>query len=129
MAQGAAVTFKSNILLPRNERVKRESQRSLSGLLTLKKDKSRFNSVKEKIEGLFAYYERQRQETYNSLRQEFDTLMRQALRQQMGVSTQMRIDVEAHPEFRQRWQEISTHLDQEYEEKLRRLKEDVDHIT
>jgi hypothetical protein len=117
---GVQSTLISNITLPRMPRLRSDSERAMEGLMALKKDKSRFASFRDKVESLFAYYERARQETYNNLHQEFDAVLRQQLRQQ-GLNTQMRIDVDNHPEFRQRWQELSARLDREAEERLKLL--------
>lgn len=129
VARGARLTLESNILLPRNERLRREAERSLEGLMVLKRDKSRFASLRERLQGLLAAYERAKQETYNGLRQEFDAVLRQALRKQMGLNTQMKIDVEGHPEFRQRWAQAQAQIDQEFEERLKRLKEELSRIN
>jgi len=126
--KGLQGTLKSNITLPRLERLRHDSDRAMEGLMSLKRDKSRFASFRDKIESLFAYYQRARQEAYDSLSQEVDGLLRQALRQQ-GANPQMRIDVENHPEFRQRWQELSARLDREAEERLGLLMAELDGIN
>ncbi len=118
--KGVHSTLVSNITLPRLARLRRDSDRAMEGLMALKRDKSRFASFKDKVEALFAHYERARQETHDNLRQEVDALLRQQLRQQ-GASTQMRTDVENNPEFHQRWQEVSARLDREAEERLKLL--------
>lgn len=127
--RGAVSTLVSNITLPRIQRQRRDGDRAMEGLMALKRDKSRFAAFRDKVEALFTYYERARKETYNSLRQEYDTALRQAMRQQTGVNTQMRIDVESNPEFRQRWQEVSGRLDKEAEERLARLMGELDTIS
>jgi hypothetical protein len=126
--KGVQGTLKSNITLPRLERLRHDSDRAMEGLMSLKRDKSRFASFKDKVESLFAYYQRARQEAYDRLSQEVDGLLRQALRQQ-GTNPQMRIDVENHPEFRQRWQELSARLDSEAEERLALLMAELDGIS
>jgi hypothetical protein len=126
--KGAQSTLVSNITLPRQARLRRDSDRAMEGLMALRRDKSRFASFRDKVEALFAYYERARQETYNNLRQETDAVLRQEMRQQ-GINNQMRIDVENHPEFRQRWQEHSARLDRETEERLGMLMGELDHIS
>lgn len=127
--KGVVSTLVSNVTLPRTPRQRRDGDRAMEGLMALKRDKSRFAAFRDKVEALFAYYERARKETYNSLRQEYDAMLRQTMRQQMGVNTQMRIDVENHPEFRQRWQELSARLDGEAEERLARLMGELDTIS
>lgn len=126
---GAVQTLESNIGLPRNERLRRDAGRALEGLLALKRDKSRVSVVKDKLQGMFAQYEQLRQNGYNSLRQEYDAMLRQAMQQQMGISTQMKIDVENHPEFRQRLQEFTVRLEQEFERRLQPLKEEIRKIN
>lgn len=129
VGKGVQSTLVSNITLPRLTRLRRDSDRAMEGLMALKRDKSRFASFRDKVEALFAYYERARQETYNNLRQEIDAAMRQELKRQQGLNTQMRIDVENHPEFRQRWQEISARLDREAEERLGMLMGELNGIN
>jgi hypothetical protein len=126
--KGVRGTLKSNITLPRLERLRHDSDRAMEGLMSLKRDKSRFASFRDKVESLFAYYQRARQEAYDRLSQEVDGLLRQALRQQ-GGNPQMQIDVENHPEFRQRWQELSARLDREAEERLALLMAELDGIN
>lgn len=118
--RGVHSTLVSNITLPRLARLRRDSDRAMEGLMALKRDKSRFASFKGKVEALFAQYERARQEAHDNLRQEVDALLRQQLRQQ-GANTQMQIDVENHPEFHKRWQEVSARLDREAEQRLKLL--------
>ncbi|MEE9201604.1 MAG: hypothetical protein V3U31_00225 [Dehalococcoidia bacterium] len=126
--KGVQSTLVSNITLPRMARLRRDSDRAMEGLMALKRDKSRFASFRDKVEALFAYYERARQETYNNLRQETEAALRQQMRQQ-GVNSEMRIDVENHPEFRQRWQELSASLDREAEERLGMLMGELNQIS
>lgn len=125
--KGAEAVLLSNITLPRTERHKLETKKALEGLRIIKRDRSRLAQISERMEGLFAIYERERQSLYENVRMEFEMALRQALQQQ-GIEVRARLQVERQPEFQSRWREVSAKLDLSYEEKLKVLKADVERL-
>lgn len=126
--KGVEGVFLSNINLPRSERQKQETKRALEGLRLLKRDKSRLAQISGRMESLFAVYERERQNLYEQVRGEFETILRQALQQQ-GIEIRARIQVERQPEFQARWREVSAKFDLNYEERLRLLKSELERLV
>lgn len=125
--QGAAATFSHNIGLPLNEGQRHDVERSVEGLRLLKRDKSRFAQVWNKMESLFAVYERERQELYQKLRVEFEGILKQALQRQ-GVAVPTRLNVERHPEFQQRWQQEQSRIKIGHEERLKALRAELEEV-
>lgn len=116
-----------NINLPHNKRQEEEGKRALQGLKPIKRDKSLLSHITSRIESVFAYYGRERQECYESLRAEFERKLREALYSQ-GIKITAPIQVERYPEFQQKWQEISSQLDRKYESQLNMLKAELEKI-
>ena len=105
----------------------------MDGLKSLKSDKVNTENVYSKIRYLFNHYteqgEQQRQEAYQSLKDEFATKMQQAIQQQLGPLTGMNIDVEKQPQFQQEWRRIQTQLDSQYLNLLGEYKRELSDIA
>ena len=131
--QGAAKILISNISLPRNDVAKKNNRGTMDGLKSLKSDKVNTENVYSKIRYLFNHYteqgEQQRQEAYQSLKDEFATKMQQAIQQQLGPLTGMNIDVEKQPQFQQEWRRIQTQLDSQYLNLLGEYKRELSDIA
>lgn len=129
--KGAQDALLSNIVLPRNARNKTESKRAMDGLILLKKDKSKLTQVLGKIDSLVAYYERTKQQAYDSLKKDFEGALRQAMQQQqLGMRQQNgRVDAEMQAEFQMKWREVSSRLDMDFETNLSGLKKEVERIS
>lgn len=126
--KGALQVLLSNINLPRTERHRQDTKRALEGLKKIKRDKSLLSQLIGRLESLFAYYDRERQSYYESLRAEFERTIRQAMEQQ-GIRVSAQIHVERYPEFQQKWQEFSAQLDRAYEERLNILKAELERVN
>ena len=90
----------------------------MDGLKTLKSDKASVEDVYSKIRYLFDHYaeqgEQQRIQAYQSLKNEFEARVQQAIQQQPGSFIGTKIDVEKQPQFQQEWRKLQTQLDSQY---------------
>ncbi|MBI4286895.1 MAG: hypothetical protein HY671_00525, partial [Chloroflexi bacterium] len=129
--RGAQEALLNNIVLPRTPRNKTDAKRAMDGLVSLKKDKSKLTQVMGKIDSLIAYYERTRQQAYETMKKEFEGALRQAMQQQqLGMRQQNgRVDAEMQAEFQMRWREASARMDMEFEVNLSGLKKDIERIS
>jgi len=104
--------------LPDSDLAKRNNERAMDGLKALKQDKVAVENVYSQLRGLFNHYaeqgEQQKKQAYESLKAEFTAKVQQALQQQFGTSTEMRVDVEKQPQFQEEWRRIQTQIDSQY---------------
>jgi len=122
-----------NINLPKNEAAKRNNKKAMDGLRTLKADKVRVENVYSRMRRLFDHYvgqgELQRRQAYESLKADFEAKVQQALKQQMGITVGIKIDVENQPQFREEWRKLQTQLDSQYLKLLDELKQELTTIA
>ena len=109
-----------NIALPRNEVIKKTSQKAMEGIKALKKDTAAVEQVFTRIRHVFDHYaengEKQKQDAYEALKKEFEQRFMEAIRQQTGVSgnARMKIDVERQPQFQEEWQRMQSQFEGQY---------------
>jgi len=108
----------NNITLPKDEPAKKNNRKVMDGLKNLKSDKVAVENVYSKIRHIFSHYLKQgaeqRKQAYEQLKAEFETKLKQAMEQQLGLFAGVRIDVEKHPQFRDEWRRITSQLDSQY---------------
>ncbi len=84
----------------------------------MKSDKVDVENVYTKIRRIFSHYteqgEQQRKQAYESLKAQFEAKVQQAIQQQMGLPTGVKIDVERQPQFQEEWRKIQSQLDSQY---------------
>jgi len=101
----------------------------MDGLKVLKNDKVSVENVFSQIRHIFSHYaeqgEQQRKQAYESLKNELGARMQQAVQQQMGSFTGMRIDVERQPQFQQEWRKVQAQLDSQYINLLNEYKREL----
>jgi hypothetical protein len=116
--KGAVDIMARNINLPRNDPAKRNSKRAMEGIKTMKSNKVDVENVYTKIRRIFSHYteqgEQQRKQAYESLKAQFEAKVQQAIQQQMGLPTGVKIDVERQPQFQEEWRKIQSQLDSQY---------------
>lgn len=109
-----------NITLPRNDAIRKATKKAMEGIKSLKKDKVAAENVFSKMRHVLDHYlqegDKQKKETYETLKQEFEQRFMQALRQQTGVSgnARMKIDVEKQPQFQEEWQRVQAQMEAQY---------------
>ena len=115
---GAAEILIRSISLPRNDLDKRINRRAMDGLKTLKNDKVGVENIYSKMRRLFSHYaeqgEQQRRQAYQQLKTEFEAKVQQAVQQQRGPMSGLKIDVEKQPQFQEEWRKVQVQLDSQY---------------
>ena len=131
--EGTAAILVRNISLPRNDHTKRNNKRAMDGIKTLKSDKVAVENVFSKMRRIFDHYaqngEQQKKQAYESLKAEFTAKVQQAMQQQLGIPTNMRIDVERQPQFQEEWQRLQNQLDLQYIKLLDEYKQELFSIS
>jgi hypothetical protein len=129
VALGAEEVLLRNIGLPKNEFAKKNNKRAMEAIKALKRDKASVENVYSKIRRIFSHYEQegeqQRRQTYEMLKQDFQSKIQQAIQQQTGVPTGVRIDVEHQPQFQEEWRRILAQLDSQYQKLLEEYKQEI----
>jgi len=119
----------NNITLPKDEPAKKNNRKVMDGLKNLKSDKVAVENVYSKIRHIFSHYLKQgaeqRKQAYEQLKAEFETKLKQAMEQQLGLFAGVRIDVEKHPQFRDEWRRITSQLDSQYLQLLNEYKQEL----
>lgn len=118
-----------NISLPRTEAARRTNKKSMDGLKELKKDKAAVENIFSKIRQVLDHYvqegAKQKQQAYESLRTEFEAKVREAIKQQTGVDTDINIDVEKQPQFQEEWRQMQAQLEGQYLNLLNEYKKEL----
>jgi len=126
--EGAGNILVRNINLPKNDLAKRTNRRAMEGLKNLKSDKVAVENVYSQLRHLFNHYmeqgEQQRKQAYETLRNEFETRVRQAI-QQLGLLVGVKIDVEKQPQFQEEWHKIQNQIDSQYYKLLDEYKQEL----
>jgi len=127
--EGAAEILIRNISLPKSDLTKRHNRRAMEGLKNLKSDKVAVENVYSKMRHVFNHYmkqgEQQRKQAYETLKTEFETRVRQATQQQLGLLVGAKIDVEKQPQFQEEWRRIQSQLDSQYIRLLDEYKQEL----
>jgi len=118
VAEGTFLVLARNIQLPKTEPDKKRNKLAMDGIKELKNDKVGIENVFSKIRQLFSHYteqgEHQKQIAYQQLKTDFEAKMLQALKQKMGTSLGMKIDVERQPKFQEEWRLLQAELESQY---------------
>lgn len=129
--RGAAEVLIRSIGLPHNDVAKKKNRKIMDGLKLLKSDKVGVENIYSKMRYLFNHYEeqgeQQRQQAYQSLKEEMTEKIRQAVQQQLGGGALLggRIDVEKQPQFQQEWRKLQNQLDAAYLVHLNSYKQEL----
>ncbi len=127
--EGASDILLRNIDLPVNEPARKNNKKAMEGIKTLKKDKVAVENVFSKIRNIFNHYteqgEPQRRQAYQQLKAEFGAKVQEALRQQLGTTANLKIDVEKQPQFQEEWRRLKLQLDSQYINLLDEYKQEL----
>lgn len=134
IVKGVSNTLIKNIILPENDTAKKANKLALDGIKAIKTDKARVDAVLNQIKHLFNHYnetgDKQKQQAYASLKQEFQMKLEQALRQQMGTSAAgIRVDIEKQPQFQEEWRRVKSQLDGQYIQLLSEYKLELESLN
>ncbi len=129
VVEGAQEVLLRSIGLPLNEFAKKNSRRAMEAIKALKRDKASLENVYSKIRRIFAHYEQegeqQRRQAYETLKQDFQMKIQQAIQQQTGVPAGVKIDVERQPQFQEEWRRTLAQLDSQYQKLLEEYKQEI----
>jgi hypothetical protein len=133
LMKGAEFVLLSNIGLPKNELAKSKNERAMTGLMSLKSDKSAVEMVFDNIRHIFDHYteqgEQQREQAYESLKAEFKLKLNQAIEQQLGSVAGLEVNVESLSQFQEEWRRTLAQLDSQYINLLEECKQELKGIT
>ncbi len=77
IVQGCQEILIRNITLPRNDQTKETTKKAMAGIKLIKQNQNQLQSIFERIENLFNYYEQARQQTFLELRQNFEAKLQE----------------------------------------------------
>ena len=130
---GAGNILVRNINLPKNDLAKRNNKRAMEGWKSLKSDKVAVENVYSNLRHIFNHYveqgAQQRKKAYDTLKNEFEAKVQQAMQQQLGLVAGFKIDVEKQPQFQEEWRQMQTQLDSQYYKLLDDYKQELLSIT
>ena len=127
--EGAGDILLRNIDIPASEPTRKNNKKAMDGIKALKKDKVGVENVFSKIRNVFNHYteqgEPQRRQAYEQLKAEFGAKVQEALQQQLGTATGMKIDIEKQPQFQEEWRQIQRQFDAQYMSLLTEYKQEL----
>ncbi len=127
--QGAGDILLRNIDLPVNDVARQNTKKAMEGIKALKKDKVAVENVFSKIRNIFNHYaeqgEPQRRQAYEQLKTEFTAKVQEAVKQQMGTTANVKIDIENQPQFQEEWRRLKSQLDSQYINLLNEYKQEL----
>lgn len=127
--QGINDILLRNISLPKNSIASKATKKAMEGLKAIKNDKVAVENVFSKIRHIMEHYtqqgEQQKRQAYESLKKEFEAKVQQAIKQQMGVNAQMKIDIERQPQFLEEWQKVQAQMESQYVTLLEEYKKEL----
>jgi len=90
-------------------------------------------NVFSKIRNIFNHYneqgEPQRRQAYEQLKTDFGAKVQEAVKQQLGTTSGVRIDIENQPQFQEEWRRIKIQLDSQYISLLNEYKQELTAIA
>jgi len=126
---GATDILARNIDLPRNDAARKNNRKAMDGLKLLKSDKVGVENIYSNIRNIFNHYleqgEQQRRQAYESLKEQFEARVQQAIQQQLGPLARARVDVERQPQFHEEWRKVTRQLDSQYLQHLDEYKREL----
>jgi hypothetical protein len=118
-----------NISLPRNDAARKTNKKSMDGLKALKNNKAAVENVFKRMQHVLDHYvqegAQQKKQAYESLKQEFEAKIQQAIRKQTGTNARMKIDVEKQPQFQEEWQRVQAQMETQYVNLLEEYKREL----
>ncbi len=127
--EGANDILLRNIDLPANDLARKNNKKAMEGIKALKKDKVAVENIFSKIRNIFNHYneqgEPQRRQAYEQFKAEFGAKVQEALKQQLGTVTGVKIDIENQPQFQEEWRRIKIQLDSQYISLLNEYKQEL----
>ena len=127
--KGAEEILLRNISLPRNDEETRRTNRSMTGLRSIKENKKQLESIFGLINNLVNQYKLALQQTYSEFKKNAETAVQQGtrnMRPQRG--DQMSPDQRLQLQLQEEWRQIHSELDAQYEKALEEHKQKITEI-
>ena len=121
--QSIVDVFLKNIVLPKYEYQMDDVKKAFEGLKKIFKKVPEMSKVCQQLEALLREYIMHKEAIYNELLKRFNagvSALEKALSDQLG--TEVKVNVEEHPQFKEEWNKIKEKLDEEYGKQLEYLK-------
>ena len=129
VVEGAQGILVNNIDLPSNEQVKKMTKKAMEAIKELKRDKVGLENVYTKLRRILNHYEQegeqQRRQAYEAVKNDVGAKIQQAMQQHAGPSANMKINIEAQPQFQQEWRRVQAQLDAQYLTLLEEYKQEI----
>jgi hypothetical protein len=127
LSKGISNILIKNIMLPNSDITKKNNKLAIDGIKVVKNNKAQAEEILNQIKQVFNHYgeqgEKQIKQAYAALKADFGAKIEQALRQQGGTMSGVRIDVEKQPQFLEEWRKIKNQLEGQYIQVLNELKQ------
>ncbi len=131
--KGMSEVLIRNIGLPTNAFTRKTNRKAMDGLKAIKTDKSSVENVYSRMRRVFDHYaeqgEQQKKQAYESLKAEFEARIQEAMKQQLGTTVGIKIDVESQPQFQEEWHRLQARLDTQYATLLDEYKQELAAIS
>jgi hypothetical protein len=128
VAKGAEDVLLRNIVLPVHDIAKKNNKKAMDAIKAIKKDKTAVENAFTKMRRVFDHYanegEQQRKQAYEMLKQDFQTKLQQAMRQQ-GIPPGTKINIESQPQFQEEWHLTLSQMDAQYNQLLDEYKQEI----
>ena len=121
--KGVIQVFLRNIVLPYTEYQLEDAKKALQGLKLTFEKMPEIDRLLKEIEKLLTQYNTHKEAIYQEMIKRFSAeieLLEQALANQLG--TEVHVEPENHPKFKEEWAKIKEKLDEEYNRQLEYLK-------
>uniref|UniRef100_A0A7V4N3S9 Uncharacterized protein n=1 Tax=Thermodesulfobacterium geofontis TaxID=1295609 RepID=A0A7V4N3S9_9BACT len=121
--QSIVDVFLKNIVLPKYEYQLDDAKKALEGLKKIFKKVPEISKIYQQLEALLREYIMHKEAIYKELLRKFNagvSALEKALSNQLG--TEVKVNVEEHPQFKEEWNKIKEKLDEEYGKQLEYLK-------
>jgi hypothetical protein len=130
VSEGICNILIKNILLPKDEITKKTNKLAMDGIKAVKNDKAQVEEIFNQIRHIFNHYadqgDKQTKQSYAALKADFQAKLEQALRQQGGAMSGVRIDVEKQPQFLEEWRKVKIQLESQYLQVLNEFKHELE---
>lgn len=125
--EGVQDVLLRNIVLPHDEKDKRNTSRAISGIKLIKENHKQLQAVFDMIDNVLSYYEQALQQTFIKFKQDFEAKTPDIIRalQQRGAGTGQSPEVELQMLFQEEWRRASHDLDSKYNMTLQEHKQKI----
>ena len=128
VAKGMEEVLLRNITLPLNETAKKNNRKAMEAIKAVKRDRASLENIYTKIRRILDHHaqqgEQQRKQAYEMLKQDFQSRIQQAMKQQ-GLAPGAKINIESQPQFQEEWRRTLAHLDSQYNTLLDEYKREI----